>query len=109
MGNIFKGKIAAIEGNTVRVVPSEAGAKPTAKIVIPWHLRGAAGNLQKGTPVVYVEFGDGTGLLLSRADGEWGAYLPSLNVGSITDNGVRLATHTHSGVEPGSKHTGGPE
>ncbi len=109
MGNVFKGKIAAIEGNTARVVPSETVAKPTTKIVIPWHLRGASGNLQKGTPVVYVEFGDSTGILLSRADGEWGAYIPNLNVGSITDNGIRLATHTHGGVEPGSEHTSGPE
>lgn len=108
MGNIFKGKIAAIENNAARVVPSEAGAKPTAKIVIPWHLRGASGNLQKGTPVVYVEFDDGTGLLLGRADGEWGAYLPALSAGSITDNGVRLASHSHGGVEPGSGRTDGP-
>lgn len=40
MGNIYKGTIAGIEGNTARVLPSDAGAKPTAKIVIPWHLRG---------------------------------------------------------------------
>lgn len=108
MGTIYKGKIAAIDGTAARVVPSEAGAKPTAKIVIPWHLRGAAGNLQKGTPVVYVEFEDGTGLLLGRADGEWGAYLPSLSAGYIEDNGVRLATHSHGGVEPGGGRTGGP-
>ena len=50
MGNIYKGTIAGIEGNTARVLPSDAGAKPTAKIVIPWHLRGSTGNLTKGTP-----------------------------------------------------------
>ena len=48
MGNIYKGTIAGIEGNTARVLPSDAGAKPTAKIVIPWHLRGSTGNLAKG-------------------------------------------------------------
>ena len=37
MGNINKGTIASISGNTARVVPSDAGAKPTAKITIPWH------------------------------------------------------------------------
>ena len=47
MGNIYKGTIAGIEGNTARVLPSDAGAKPTAKIVIPWHLRGSTGNLTK--------------------------------------------------------------
>ena len=52
MGQINKGTIAGIEGNTARVVPSDAGAKPTAKIVIPWHLRGDTGKLQKGTAVV---------------------------------------------------------
>lgn len=76
MGNIYKGKIAVIEGNTARVIPSEAGARPTAKITIPRSLRGAAGDLKKGTSVVYVEFDDGTGLLLNRADGEGGAIVP---------------------------------
>ena len=83
MGNINKGTIASISGNTARVVPSDAGAKPTAKITIPWHLRGFTGNLSKGTAVVYVEFDDSTGLLLGRADGEWGCYLPSLSAGNI--------------------------
>ena len=35
MGNINKGTIASISGNTARVVPSDAGAKPTAKITTP--------------------------------------------------------------------------
>ena len=72
MGQINKGTIASISGNTARVVPSDANAMPTAMITIPWHLRGNAGNLEKGTAVVYVEFDDATGLLLGRADGEWG-------------------------------------
>ena len=84
MGQINKGTIASISGKNARVVPSAASAKPTAKITIPWHLRGDTGNLKKGTEVVYVEFDDATGLLLGRADGEWGAYLPSLKVDSLT-------------------------
>lgn len=95
MGQINKGKIASISGNTARVVPSDANAKPTAKITIPWHLRGDTGNLKKGTEVVYVEFDDTTGLLLGRADGEWGAYLPSLSAGDVTAGGVNLKNHTH--------------
>lgn len=83
MGEINKGVIASIDGNTARVVPSVASARPTAKIVVPWHLRGSAGNLQKGTEVIYVEFLDATGLLLGRADGEWGAYIPYLTAGNI--------------------------
>ena len=51
MGQINKGTIASIEGNTARVVPSDAGAKPTAKITIPWHLRGSTGNLKNGRGV----------------------------------------------------------
>lgn len=72
MGQINKGKIASISETTARVLPSDATTKPTAKIIIPWYLRGNTG-LKKGTEVVYVEFDDSTGLLLCRADGEWGA------------------------------------
>lgn len=108
MGQISKGTIASIEGNTARVVPSDAGGKPTAKITIPWHLRGDTGGLKKGTNVVYAEFGDATGLLLGRADGEWGAYLPSLTAGDVTAGGVSLKSHIHSGVETGNGNTGTP-
>ncbi|MBQ9778833.1 MAG: hypothetical protein IJW22_07925 [Clostridia bacterium] len=107
MGQINKGQIASISGNTARVVPSDASAKPTAKITIPWHLRGDAGNLKKGTEVVYVEFDDSTGLLLGRADGEWGAYLPSLSVEDVTVGGVSLKDHVHA--EDGSGTTSKPQ
>lgn len=108
MGLINKGTIASIDGNVARVSPSDAGARTTAKIIIPWHLRGATGNLQKGTAVVYVEFEDSTGLLLGRADGEWGAYIPSLSAESVTASGVSLSAHKHGGVETGSGTTQGP-
>lgn len=108
MGQINKGTIASISGNTARVVPSDASAKPTAKIIIPWHLRGDTGNLKKGTAVVYVEFDDSTGLLLGRADGEWGAYLPSLSAGDVKAGGVSLKNHKHGDVEPGEGTTTGP-
>lgn len=109
MGQINKGKIASISGNTARVTPSDANGKPTAKITIPWHLRGSSGNLKKGTAVVYVEFDDATGLLLGRADGEWGAYLPSLNAGDVTAGGVSLKSHKHGGVTTGSGNTSTPK
>ena len=108
MGQINKGTIASIDGNVARVSPSDADTRTTAKITIPWHLRGAAGNLQKGTAVVYVEFEDSTGLLLGRADGEWGAYIPSLSTDKVTANGVSLSDHRHGGVETGSGTTQGP-
>ena len=109
MGQINKGKIGSISGNTARVVPSDASAKPTAKITIPWHLRGDSGNLKKGTEVVYVEFDDSTGLLLGRADGEWGAYLPSLSAGDVTAGGISLKNHVHGGVETGNGKTSEPK
>jgi len=112
MGQINKGAIAGIEGNTARVVPVDAGAKPAAKITVPWRLRGDTGRLRKGTAVVYVEFDDATGLLLGRADGEWGECLPHLNVGNvnIADEdvvaaGVSLRRHRHHGI---NGETSGP-
>ena len=108
MGQINKGKIAGIDGNTARVIPSDAGAKPTAKITVPWHLRGDTGNLKKGTEVVYVEFDDATGLLLGRADGEWGAYLPSLSAGTVSASediragGISLKDYIESGGDTAS-------
>lgn len=109
MGQINKGKIASISGNTARVVPSDASGKPTAKITIPWHLRGDSGKLKKNTLVVYVEFEDSTGLLLGRADGEWGAYLPSLSTGDVTAGGISLKNHKHGGVDTGSGTTSTPK
>lgn len=109
MGQINKGKIASISGNTARVVPLEEAGKATSKITIPWHLRGGSGNLKKGTVVVYVEFEDATGLLLGRADGEWGAYLPSLTAGDVTAGGVSLKGHKHGGVTTGSGTTSTPK
>ena len=109
MGQVNKGKIASISGNIARVVPCDASAKPTAKITIPWHLRGKSGNLKKGTVVVYAEFDDSTGLLLGRADGEWGEFIPELDTDKVTASGVNLKTHKHGGVEPGSGTSGVPQ
>ena len=111
MGQINKGTIAVISesGDKARVVPVDANARPTAMITIPWHLRGDAGHLTKGTEVVYVEFDDFTGLLLGRSDGEWGAFLPSLNAENITVGGIDFNTHTHGGVAPGDGTTSTPK
>ncbi len=109
MGQISKGKIASVDGNTARVIPSAALARPTAKITIPWHLRGDTGQLKKGTEVVYVEFEDSTGLLLGRADGEWGAFLPNLKTNDVTAGNISLKNHKHGGVETGSGSTSTPK
>ena len=115
MGNINKGTIASISGNTARVVPSDAGATPPAKITLPWHLRGSTGHLSNGTAVVNGVVVLSSWLSLGRADGEWGCYLPSLSAGNInvpkgdvTARGISLSGHTHGGVETGSGSTKKP-
>lgn len=107
-GQICKGTIATIGGNMARVVPLDKEDKATPKLVVPWHLRGDTGELEVGDEVVYAEFSDGTGILLGRMDGDWGEYLPKLDSDKITDSGVRLANHKHSGVYPGGSSTGNP-
>lgn len=75
---IQKGKISSVEGKadrngdktTARVLPSTADSMVTRPLTIPWYLRGEMGNLTPGTEVAYAMFEDGTGIILSRMDGE---------------------------------------
>lgn len=79
MAQINKGKISTIEGaadsngdkTAARVLPDTADGVVTRPLVIPWHLRGKKGDLKPGVGVVFVQFDDGEGILISRADGEW--------------------------------------
>lgn len=88
MGTIDKGTIASVNTakNTARV-QTKAGIV-TNDLVIPWHLRKGSGNLTKGIEVVFVEFDDQTGILLGRADGDWGYHF----IASITAAGNINAT-----------------
>lgn len=70
MAELQKGKISTIEGNTARVVPDQVDGTVTKPLTIHASLRGSAGNLKKGTEVVFVVFPDRSGLILYRADGE---------------------------------------
>lgn len=70
MAELQKGKISTIEGNTARVVPDQVDGTITKPLTIHASLRGTAGNLKKGTEVVFVVFPDRSGLILYRADGE---------------------------------------
>lgn len=70
MALINKGTIAAINGHTARVVPTDD--TPTVNATVPQSLEGS---LKKGDVVVYIEFDDFTALLLDRADGEGGVYI----------------------------------
>lgn len=118
-----------------RVQSKTAEGTATLPLTIPWYLRGSMGMLEKGTEVVYAMFDDATGVILARMDGNWegrmeetqlfldlmdtavtvqGSMEVSENItaenlagNSITDSGVRLATHTH-GIENGASSTGQP-
>lgn len=113
---IQKGKISTVEGaadrngdkTTARVLPCTADGMVTRPLTIPWWLRGKMGNLKPGDEVAYAMFEDGTGIILSRMDGEWDGTVPG-NVkvekgdvtvpdGDVTASGISLKTHTHAGA-----------
>lgn len=113
---IQKGKISTVEGaadrngdkTTARVLPCTADGMVTRPLTIPWWLRGKMGNLKPGDEVAYAMFEDGTGIILSRMDGEWDGTVPgSVKVekgdvtvpdGDVTASGISLKTHTHASV-----------
>ena len=113
---IQKGKISTVEGaadrngdkTTARVLPCTADGMVTRPLTIPWWLRGKMGNLKPGDEVAYAMFEDGTGIILSRMDGEWDGTVPgSVKVekgdvtvpdGDVTASGISLKTHPHAGV-----------
>ena len=131
---IEKGIILTIEGEVdrnknltkARVQSTTAKGTATLPLTIPWYLRGSMGMLTKGTEVVYALFNDATGVILARMDGNWEGkmeetqlFLDLMNTTAIvqgsmeasdgiTDSGVRLATHTHGGVESGGSSTSSP-
>lgn len=78
MADIQKGKISTIEGpldkkgnhTMARIIPEQADGVVTKPLVIISSLRGDAGNLTKGTEIVFAVFPDQSGIVLCRADGE---------------------------------------
>ena len=70
MNVIEKGVVANIDGNQARI--NTSSGRVTPPIIIPRNLRSGAGSLQKGVEVVYVLFGDQTGIILGHMDGEVG-------------------------------------
>lgn len=126
MANIEKGTILTIEGpadkngdmTMARVSPSQSSGLVSRPVVIPWHMRGASGDLKKGTEVVFVIFDDQTGQLLGRMDGEWYGVIRGdieINGGLTVGNDIATKTidsvngHVHGGVDPGSSNTSGPQ
>ena len=94
----------------------------TRPLTLPWWLRGKMGNLKPGDEVAYAMFEDGTGIILSRMDGEWDGTVPgdvtvikgsvtvkegdisvsagsvSVPSGDVTASGISHTSHTHAGV-----------
>ena len=107
---IQKGKISSVEGKADR-----NGDKTTAR-VLP--------STADGTEVAYAMFEDGTGIILSRMDGEWDGIVPgdiTVKKGALTmqdkgisvpsadviATGISLTGHTHTDSMGGS--TSGPQ
>lgn len=76
---VKKGKVSTVsaDGKTVMVTPYSGGIV-TAPLVVPFFLIGA---LPINTPVVYTTFDDNTGIVLSRADGDWNHGLQTIEEG----------------------------
>lgn len=69
MNFVGKGKISVIKNITrATVVPMFSDVPETIELVIPWFLWDC---LKVGMQVVYAQFPDNTGVILSRMDGEW--------------------------------------
>ena len=105
-------------------LPSTADSMVTRPLTIPWYLRGEMGNLTPGTEVAYAMFEDGTGIILSRMDGEWDGIVPgditvkkgaltmqdkgiSVPSADVTATGISLTGHTHTDSMGGG--TSGPQ
>lgn len=127
---IQKGTISSVEGDPdrnddktkARVLPCTADGMVTRPLTIPWWLRGKMGNLKPGDEVAYVMFEDGTGVILTRMDGNWDGTVPgditvikgsvevtegdltvttgsiSVPAGDVVASGISHTGHTHTGV-----------
>lgn len=126
---IFKARISTLEGSDRNGDPCEARVLPlvgegvvTRPYPLIWSVRGGMVPLAVGDEVVCARFEDGTGIVLCRADGEWGGFIPGsvevesrLKVGGeeevggqvtcqaggtfssdVTAAGVSVASHTHT-------------
>lgn len=123
---IFKARISSFEGSDrngdpskARVLPLVADGVVTRPFALLWSVRGGMAPLSVGDVVVCAKFEDGEGIVLCRADGEWGGFVPGpVTVeGQLTGQqggtfasdvraaGISVSTHTHSCPDGG---TSGP-
>ena len=102
---INKGKVSRVTngGKSVSVTPY-VGGSVTPEITVPFFLIGA---LPVNTPVAFVLFDDGTGVVLSRMDGEWNHVISD----GVVIDGVPFGEHTHEYICSlgGASQTGAPE
>lgn len=61
---------------TCTLIPLTQEGVTTPEFSIQFWLRGNMGKLEVGTLVVYVQFADGSGTVIARADGNWDGILP---------------------------------
>lgn len=113
MADIRKGKISTFTSDidensnpkSASVISSTSSSLISRPLVIPWYLRGKSGNLSVGTEVVYALFEDMSGIILSRADGEWGGYIH----GDVVINDISMQSHVHTvdGITSSAPKNGG--
>lgn len=86
---MFKARINSTSGSDAFGHATAADVSPIedaalhCSAVIPWLLRGKGGNLDKGVEVIVERFVDGSAMILSRADGDFGGvvYAQTLMLG----------------------------
>lgn len=114
MAEIQKGVISSVKGGKATVVLGNARNAVTTELVIPWDLYKA---LAVNDSVAFVQFDDGTGLILARMDGKRSLVIENsltLENGKLiaddvkTSGVVSLNAHKHSGVESGGAETTKP-
>ena len=116
MAEIEKGVISSIDNAKciATVIYGDARNAVTAELVVPWFLRDNF--LQVNDKVVFARFGDNSGLILAKMDGEWSHKI----IGDVEVTGrvktqdvetpavASLNAHTHGGVEGGLSSTSPP-
>lgn len=71
VGQILKGRLSSIDQDKHLCKVQTEDHMVTHDIVIPFYLRRESGDLQKDQEVIFALFGDNTGILLHRMDGDW--------------------------------------
>lgn len=109
-----KGKISsfgATDANGLykeaKVLPDTESGMPTRFLTIPWYLRGAMGNLEINTEVVFETFADLTGYIVGRFDGEWNGIIPyelTTEKGLTVANNVTCSDLATSAVASQNSH-----